>query len=129
MPIRTASPSPGCSSLLDGLLDAERSADGSLGVVLVADRRPEHAEDGVPDELVQRAAEGLDLPHDPPVEGPKRRLDVLGVGVIRAGREPDEVADQHGHALALGLAPLGRIGQRGSARHAEPRPVGVPPTA
>ena len=48
--------------LVDRVEDAEAGADGALGVVLVCDRRAEDRHHGVADELLDRAAEALDLP-------------------------------------------------------------------
>ena len=41
--------------------DGERGADGALGIVLVCDRRAEHRHDRVADELLDGAAEALEL--------------------------------------------------------------------
>jgi hypothetical protein len=80
-------------------LDGQGSPHGTLRVVLVRDGRSEDPEGGVPDELVQGSAEGFDLPFQCCVEGSERGLDVLGVRLIGAGGEPDQVAEQHGDHL------------------------------
>ncbi len=80
--------------LLDIVQDLEAGPDRALGVVLVAHRGSEDAEDRVADELVDRAAEVLDRAFQQRVIHAKHRLDVLGVGLIRALREPDQVAEQ-----------------------------------
>ena len=101
---------------LGGGHQLERRADRALGVVLVRDRGAEHAHRRVADELVQVAAEALDRRLRLLVERDEGATDVLGVGGVRALREPDEIdeQDRHGSALFGG----GR-GQRCPAGHAE----------
>jgi len=53
-----------CVQLLDRVEDAKRGPDGSLGVVLVGDRSSEDGHDRIADELLDGAAEALDLPLD-----------------------------------------------------------------
>ena len=65
--------------LVDRVEDAESRADGALGVVLVRDRRAEDRHHRVADELLDRAAEALDLP--------RRRA--RGTGAASRGRPRD----------------------------------------
>ena len=99
-----------------------------LRVVLVCGRGAEHRHDGVADELVQGAAEPLDLGPQAQVVGAQHRADVLGVGAVRAGGEPDQVAEQHRDDLAFFTRPPALGGQPSTASPAEPGPLqrGVP---
>jgi hypothetical protein len=67
----------------------------------VGDRGAEHGHDGVADELLDHPAERFDLGLDPGVIGPKGGSDVLGIGLVRAGGELDQVHEQDGDDLAL----------------------------
>ena len=86
---------------LDVLQDLQAGADGALGVVLMAHRGAEHAEHRVADELVDRAAEMLDRAFQQRVIDAEHRLHVLGVRLIRAFREPHQVAEQDRDDLPL----------------------------
>ena len=78
------------------VLHPQGGAHGTIGVVLVGDGRPEEGDDGVAENLVDAAAEGLDLAH----EGLEVRLDEpghgLGVEVLGERCVADEVGEQHG---------------------------------
>ena len=78
----------------DRLEDAEAGPDGTLGVVLVGDRRAEDGHHRVADELLDGAPEALDLLAQARVVGADAGTDVFGVGLLRGGREADEVAEQ-----------------------------------
>ena len=65
--------------LRERVADRERGADGSLGVVLVRDRRAEDRHHRVADELLDRAAEALELGANARVVGLEQRAHVLGV--------------------------------------------------
>ncbi len=110
--------------LADGGQHPQGAAHGPLGVVLVGHRGAEHGHHAVADELVQGAAEPLDLGPQPGVVGAQQGADVLGVGLVGAGGEADQVAEQHGDDLALQPGRPGR-GQRGAAGPAEAEAVGV----
>ena len=100
-----------------GLEQIERGAHRPLGIVLMGDRRAEHAHRRVADELVQRAPEPLDRALRPLVERHERAADILGVRRIRPLGEPREVGEQDRDRPAL----LGdRPRERRAARHAEP---------
>jgi len=64
-------------------------------------RRGAHRHHRVVDELLDGAAEALDLGAQPCVVWAQRRCHVFGVGVVGAGGETDQVAEEHGHDLAL----------------------------
>ena len=91
----------GPAQLLHRLEDAHRGAHGAGRVVVVRDGRPEHAHDGVTDELVERSAEALDVLLDPPVEGQERSPDVLRVGLVGPLGEPHQVHEQDRDDAAL----------------------------
>ena len=85
----------------DGVVDGERGADGSLGVILVSDRGPEDGDDRVADELLDGPPVALELPAHPPVVVAERRTDVLGIEPLRPSREVDEVGEEHRDDLPL----------------------------
>ena len=80
---------------------AQRAPHRPLRVVLVNRRDAEHRHDGVTDELVQGAADALDLTTQPGVERAKHGPYVLGIGPIRACSEPDQVTEEDRDDLAL----------------------------
>ena len=109
----------------DRVSDGERRTDRSLRVVAVGDRRAEHPDDRVSDELLDHAAEGLDLAADRIVVRPQSRLDVLRVAPLRERREPDHVDEDDADESAL-LARRGRLSlQRESTREAKARDLRV----
>ena len=73
------------------LAHGERRAHGALGVVAVGDRRAEDAHHRVADELLDDAAERLDLVANALVVRREDRAHVLGVELFGPRREPDEV--------------------------------------
>jgi len=105
--------------LLDRVEDTERGSDGSLGVVLVRRRRTEDRHHRVADELLDRAAEALDLRLDLGVVRAQHRPHVLGIGLVRARGEADEVDEEHGDDLPL-LARRNGLLDRSAAGVAEP---------
>jgi len=103
--------------LAEHLVHGERCPKGALRIVLVRDRRTEDDEDGVPDELLDRAVvrDGLlgEILEDPGDE----LLEDLRVQILRERREPDEISEEHrdqasllavldgvAHALSVGQA-------------------------
>ena len=84
--------------------DRQRCAHGSLGIVLVDYRRTEKRHHGLADELLDAAAEALDLRAQVRVVGHERCANVLGVEPLGARREVDEVSEEDGDDLPL-LAP------------------------
>ena len=87
--------------LLGVLADPKARAHRALGVVLVGGGHPEDPDDRIPDELLHHAAVGLDLRPRHREVGGEHPVDVLGVGRLRGGGEPDEVAEQRGDDLAF----------------------------
>ena len=73
----------GPAQLVEALEQPERRAHGALRVVLVDDRDAEHADHGVPDELLHRAAVALDHLARQGAEGPQAGVDVLRIGTAR----------------------------------------------
>jgi hypothetical protein len=83
----------------------------------MGDGGAEHGHDAVPDELVQRSPEPLDLMAQPGVIGAEQGADVLGVGLVGPGREAGQVTEQHGDDPAL--LQVGSRGERGAAAATE----------
>ena len=79
----------------------QRAPHGALGVVLVRQRRAEERHDGVADELLDRAAEPLQLGLHPAVIGREHAADVLRIEVLGAAGEADEVGEEDADDLAL----------------------------
>ena len=97
IPIRTSSsPSSASASRI-----ASAGPDGALRVVLVRDGRAEDGHHRVADELLDRAAEALELRAHARVVGLEKAPHVLGVHPLRARGEADEVAEEAGDDLAL----------------------------
>ena len=96
--------------------DRERRAHGALGIVLVRDRRAEDGHHRVADELLDGAAEALELGAHARVVGLEEPPHVLGVHRLGARREADEVAEEAGDDLAL-LA--GRASATSGVAHSE----------
>ena len=65
------------------------------------DRGAEERHHRVADELLHRAAVALELAANARVVGAEERLDVLGVELLGARGEADEVAEDDGNDLAL----------------------------
>jgi hypothetical protein len=90
----------------------------------VRDGCAEERHDGVADELLDRAASALELLAQARIVGRQHRSDVLGIQLLGASREPDEVGEEDGDDLAL-LPRLGGGRQLGAAGQAEPSDLGV----
>ena len=82
--------------LADDVPDDERRAHGALRVVAVGERRAEDAHHRVADELLDDAAERLDLAAHAVVVRRQHCTDVLGIEPFGPGREPDEVDEDDG---------------------------------
>ena len=104
--------------------DREPGPDRSHAVVLVGQRDTEHADHGIPDELFDDPAVCLDRRASHGRVAIEHPADILRVCMLGERGEANQVAEQHGHDLAL-LDPGGggfrgrRCGQRQSARRAE----------
>jgi hypothetical protein len=79
----------------------ERSANRSLGIVLMADGRAEERHDCIADELLDRATEALELLLQPSVIRGENGCDVLGIHLLGLRGEADEIAEQRGDDLPL----------------------------
>ena len=97
------------------LADRQRRAHRALRVVLVSYGSAEERHDRVADELLDRAAEALEVPAHPLEERREQRAHVLRVEALGARRRADEVAEEHGDDLPL-LA--GRLAGQPAAPHA-----------
>jgi hypothetical protein len=79
----------------------QRGAHGALGIVLVGDRGAEQGEDGIADDLVDPAAEGLDV-RDQTLEAPvDQPFHLFGITSLGHRREAHEIGEQDGHDPAL----------------------------
>ena len=87
--------------LLECLEDAQAGAHRALGVVLVSNGRAEHGHDGIADELLHGPAVAFDHALELGVIRAQPGTHVLGVGVLRGGGEPHQVAEEHRDHLAL----------------------------
>ena len=87
--------------------DAERAAHRPLGVVLPRRRRAEEGEDAVAREILDVAAERLDLADDPRHRLSNDELHVLRVEPVRERGRPDDVGEDGRQDLPL-LAHDGR---------------------
>ena len=87
--------------------DAQAGAHGALGVVLVHGRHAEDGDHGVADELLDRAAVGLDRRAGGGVEALQEGVDDLRVVAFGERREADEVADEGGDDATFLGAPRG----------------------
>ena len=133
----------GVVEFVDGLLDSERGAHGSFRIVLVGDRCAKDGKDAVAHQLLDPAAESLDVLAHPGVIGRQPGSHVLGVGPLGMGGETGEVAeDNRDHLAFLGggggvlnrraqvmatgrteLRPGRGLGSTVRARHGERRPA------
>jgi hypothetical protein len=95
---------------------------GALGVVLPGDRRAPHRHDRVADELLDGAAVALELGLHAGVIRGEHPPYVLGIELLRAAGEADEVGEEDGDDLALlEDGRLGLAGRHGrAAAGAEP---------
>lgn len=83
------------------LMHLQRTTNRALRIVLVQSRNAEDGNDGVPHELLYRAAELLD---DGPHSSEIRALDALnrlGIQAFPERRRADKVAEENGYKLAL----------------------------
>ena len=81
--------------------DAERAADGALGVVLSRGRRAEERENTVPGEILHVAVERLHLADDPRYRLPDDELHVLGIEPLRKRGRADDVREDGRQDLPL----------------------------
>ena len=87
----------------------ERRANGTLGVVLVGDRRAPDGHDGVADELLDGAAVELDQTTAGVEIAREELARVLGVAVFGSRCETDQIREQDGDQPALRLRCGGRL--------------------
>ena len=87
--------------LLGVLADPKAGAHGALGVVLVGGGDAEDPHDRIADELLDHPAVCLDLCAGHLEVGGEHLVHVLGIGGLRGGGEPDQVAEQGGDDLAF----------------------------
>ena len=97
-------------------LHRKARSHGTLGVVLVGDRRAEHGHDVVADVLVDGPAEPGHLVAETPKGAVDHRLERLRVHALGDGRVAGEVGEQHRRLAPL----LGEAFDRGSPRGRRP---------
>ncbi len=102
-PMRTWRPSSGSAALSsrDRVAGGDGGAHGPLRVVLVGERGAEERDDRVADELLDGAAEALELGLDTAVVRREQASDVFGVELFGTPREADEVGEEDADDLAL----------------------------
>ena len=83
------------------IANRQRRPDCALRIVLMCHRSPEDRHHRVADELLDRAAEALEIRADARVIRRQQGPHVLRVELLRAGREADEIAEEDGDNLAL----------------------------
>jgi hypothetical protein len=105
------------------VLHAERGADGTLGVVLVRDRRAENRHHVVADVLVDGAAEALDLVAQAAQAALHEALDRLGIHLLRHRRVTRQVGEDDGYLAAL-LRERTRVLDPSARRFLNRRPAG-----
>ena len=110
--------------LPDAVADHERGAHRALRVVAVRERRAEEAHHRVADELLDHAAERLDLTPDALVVRRQHRADVFRVEPLGPRGEADQVDEDHRHDPPLDPRRLVG-GHRRTAQQAEPGDVRV----
>ena len=130
-PTRTDSSSSGSAAFSSAIPSriARPARTARSAIVLVCHWRAEHGHHGITDELLDRPSEGLDpLPRTSVIRR-EARLHFLGIRRLRSGREADEVAEEHGHDLALSCAGSGSWRKRGCAEAAELETLRIVTTA
>ena len=103
----------------DRVEDAEARAHRAFSVVFVRDGSPERGHHGIADELLDGASIALDHAADASVVRSDARPYVLWILALRRRREPDEIAEQHGHDLSLVLRASGIAAERRATESAE----------
>ena len=94
--------------LLCPVADHQCSSDGTLGVAFVRERSAEDAHHRIADELLDRAAETLQLGLDVRMVMGEEPGDVLGIHLLGLRGEADQVGEEDSHDLALLAGPAHR---------------------
>ena len=108
------------AKLVHAVAHRQRGTHRPLGVVAVGRRRAEHGDDRVADELLDHAAERLELPPDELVVRRQEGPDVLRVELFRTRREADEIDEDDRDDAPLIPARGPRAVELLPAREAEP---------
>ena len=81
--------------LLERLMELQRRPDRAIGVVLVGDRCAEQRQDRIAEDLVDGAAERLDVDDQSLERGVDQSLEPLRIEVLRQAGIADDVGEQH----------------------------------
>jgi hypothetical protein len=85
-----------CVELLNRFLDAKGGTNSSLGIVLVGNRRTEHGEHPVAQQLLDLPSESLDVFPAPAVIGRQASANVFRIRRGGVGGEADQICEQCG---------------------------------
>ena len=88
---------------LDRASDVERGQYRPARVVLVRDRRAEQRHEAVAQELIDGALVAMDLGQRAVEEAAQQRVHLVGAETLGERRRADDIAEEHGHRLALAL--------------------------
>ncbi len=87
----------------EGFMHLHRGSDGTVGIVLVGDRRAEQGQDAVAHHLVDSAAERRDVGDQPLEARVDQALHPLGIEMLGQRCVADEIGEDHGdHSTLLG---------------------------
>jgi hypothetical protein len=109
----------------DGIEHPKRTPNRPLRVILMRARHPEHGHDAVANELVYGATQPFDLSAKPLMVRTQQGPHVLRVGLVGAGGEANQVAEQHRDDLALLHGGSRRATQRRPTAPAEPEALRI----
>ena len=96
------------------MTDREGGADGALGIVLVGGGRAEQRHDRVADELLDGAAEALQLPPQPNVVRSEPSTYVFGVHLLGLRGRADDVGEQDGANSRVAIVSRSARSERGA---------------
>ena len=107
--------------LIDGSAHRKAGSDRALRIVAVSHGRAEHGHHGIADELLDDAAERLDLGANPGEVRRQDRPDVLRVEALCPRSETDEIGEENRDDLAFLGEAMRLVGKRLRASQAELR--------
>ena len=113
--VNGASPTEVSDSAASTIFNPARTARS--GIILVRHRNPEHPHHRVPDELLHRPAEPLDVSAGHREVRRQHRVHIFWIRRLRRRREPHQIAEQRRDDLALLTQTPSRSSQRGASTH------------